>query len=52
MPIEKIADFDREAQEWKVVPASGDPSEVEVESDGAGAGSADRAGKDGARADS
>ena len=26
MPIEKIADFDRDAQEWKVVPAAGDPA--------------------------
>jgi len=35
MPIEKIADFDRDAQEWKVVPAPGDPREVEVAGDGA-----------------
>jgi uncharacterized protein (TIGR00369 family) len=38
MPIEKIADFDLDAQEWKVVPAPGDPAEVEVESDAERAG--------------
>lgn len=30
MPIEKIADFDREKQEWRVVRAPDDPQEVEV----------------------
>lgn len=30
MPIEKIADFDLIAQEWRVVPAPEDPTEVEV----------------------
>jgi uncharacterized protein (TIGR00369 family) len=30
MPMEKIADFDRDAQEWRVVPSPEDPSEVEV----------------------
>jgi uncharacterized protein (TIGR00369 family) len=30
MPIEKIADFDRDAQEWKVVPSAEDPTEVET----------------------
>ncbi len=30
MPIEKIADFDRDAQEWKVVPSPDDPAEVET----------------------
>jgi uncharacterized protein (TIGR00369 family) len=30
MPIEKIAEFDREAQEWRVVAAPGDPVEMEV----------------------
>ncbi len=30
MPIEKIADFDRDAQEWKVVAAADDPTEVEA----------------------
>lgn len=28
LPLEKIADFDAEAQEWKVVPAQDDPMEV------------------------
>jgi acyl-coenzyme A thioesterase PaaI-like protein len=30
LPISKIADFDAEEQEWRVVPSSADPSEVEV----------------------
>jgi hypothetical protein len=30
MPLESIADFDRDAQEWKVVPLAGDPKDVEV----------------------
>lgn len=30
MPIEKIADFDREEQEWRVTPSPGDPAVVEV----------------------
>lgn len=30
LPLEKIADFDAEAQEWKVVPWDGDPEEVEI----------------------
>ena len=30
MPIEKIADFDRDAQEWKVVAMPDDPAEVEI----------------------
>ncbi|MFZ0963490.1 MAG: PaaI family thioesterase [Terriglobia bacterium] len=29
MPIEKIADFDVAAQEWKVTPAEGDPEFIE-----------------------
>jgi acyl-coenzyme A thioesterase PaaI-like protein len=29
MPIEKIADFDVAAQEWKVTPANGDPEYIE-----------------------
>ncbi len=29
-PIEKIADFDVEEQEWKVIPFDGDPTEVEI----------------------
>ncbi len=30
LPLEKIADFDVEAQEWRVVPAENDPETVEV----------------------
>ncbi len=30
MPLESIADFDRDAQEWKVVPRPDDPVEVEA----------------------
>ena len=30
LPIEKIADFDVEEQEWKVVPAADDPEMVEI----------------------
>ena len=30
MPLDRIADFDREAQEWKVVPSADDPREVET----------------------
>ena len=30
MPLDKIADFDREEQEWRVVPLAGDPAEVEL----------------------
>ena len=30
LPIEKIADFDADAQEWKVVPSDDDPEEVEL----------------------
>jgi len=30
LPLEKIADFDFEEQEWKVVPADDDPEEVEI----------------------
>jgi acyl-coenzyme A thioesterase PaaI-like protein len=30
MPIEKIADFNREEQEWRVVAKPGDPSQVEL----------------------
>jgi acyl-coenzyme A thioesterase PaaI-like protein len=30
LPLEKIADFDVEAQEWRVVPADNDPETVEV----------------------
>jgi uncharacterized protein (TIGR00369 family) len=30
MPLERIADFDREAQEWKVVPEAGDPPGFEL----------------------
>ena len=37
MPLSKIADFDREAQEWKVVAAPGDPVEVDVGHDHGGA---------------
>ena len=29
MPLESIADFDRDAQEWKVVPRPGDPVEAD-----------------------
>lgn len=29
LPLEKIADFDAEAQEWRVTPQESDPSEVE-----------------------
>jgi acyl-coenzyme A thioesterase PaaI-like protein len=34
MPLEKIADFDREAQQWRVVARPDDPAEVELESSG------------------
>jgi uncharacterized protein (TIGR00369 family) len=34
MPLSKIADFDVEKQEWKIVPASDDPLEVELGRDG------------------
>jgi hypothetical protein len=30
MPLEKIADFDRTEQDWRVVPLPQDPSEVEI----------------------
>ena len=30
LPIEKIADFDYEEQEWRVVPAEKDPEEIEI----------------------
>ena len=30
MPLESIADFDRDAQEWKVVPSENDPKDMEV----------------------
>jgi acyl-coenzyme A thioesterase PaaI-like protein len=30
MPLDKIADFDRNAQEWKVTPLPDDPAEVEL----------------------
>lgn len=30
LPLEKIADFDAEEQEWRVVPAGGDPQIVEL----------------------
>ncbi len=30
LPIEKIADFDVEEQEWRVVPSPDDPAEVEL----------------------
>ena len=30
LPIEKIAEFDTEAQEWKVVPSPDDPTEIEI----------------------
>ena len=30
MPLENIADFDRDAQEWKVVPRPDDPVELEA----------------------
>ena len=30
LPLEKIADFDFEEQEWKVVPSDDDPEEVEI----------------------
>ena len=30
LPLEKIADFDFEEQEWKVVPSLDDPEEVEI----------------------
>jgi uncharacterized protein (TIGR00369 family) len=30
MPLESIADFDRDAQEWKVVPRPGDPVELDL----------------------
>jgi len=30
MPLESIADFDRDAQEWKIVPLPDDPADVEV----------------------
>jgi hypothetical protein len=30
MPLSKIADFDPEAQEWKVVENQDDPKEIEI----------------------
>jgi acyl-coenzyme A thioesterase PaaI-like protein len=30
LPIEKIADFDYEEQEWKVVPTKKDPEEIDI----------------------
>ncbi len=30
LPIEKIADFDYEEQEWRVVPAERDPKEIDI----------------------
>lgn len=30
LPLEKITDFDAEEQEWRVVPADGDPQVVEL----------------------
>jgi len=30
LPIEKIADFDYEEQEWKVVPTDKDPEEIDI----------------------
>ena len=30
MPLESIADFDRDAQEWEVVPRPGDPVELDL----------------------
>jgi len=30
LPIDKIADFDHEEQEWKVMPKENDPTEIEV----------------------
>jgi len=30
LPIEKIADFDVEAQEWRVAPSASDPAEIEL----------------------
>jgi acyl-coenzyme A thioesterase PaaI-like protein len=30
LPIDKIADFDYEEQEWKVVPTEEDPSEIDI----------------------
>ena len=30
LPLEKIADFDAGEQEWRVVPAEGDPQVVEI----------------------
>jgi len=30
LPIEKIADFDVEAQEWRVFPSESDPAEIEL----------------------
>jgi acyl-coenzyme A thioesterase PaaI-like protein len=40
MPLEKIADFDREEQDWKVVPLPEDPAEVDIgAAEGGAAGS-------------
>jgi hypothetical protein len=33
LPLEKIADFDFEEQEWRVVPSAADPQEVEMMGD-------------------
>jgi uncharacterized protein (TIGR00369 family) len=33
LPIERIADFDTDAQEWKVVSSANDPTEVELGGD-------------------
>lgn len=30
LPLDKIADFDHEEQEWKVVPKENDPREIEL----------------------
>jgi len=30
LPLDKIADFDHEEQEWKVVPKKNDPTEIEI----------------------
>jgi hypothetical protein len=35
MPLDSIADFDFDAQEWKVVPCADDPVEVEAGDGGA-----------------
>lgn len=40
MPLSKIADFDVDAQEWRIVAAPDDPREVEIGHDGGEAGAA------------